>query len=249
MSRIRTIKPDISLDEKLAELGFAARLFFRDLWCHCDREGRCEDRPKKLKALIMPWDDVDCDILLSELSPHFLVRYEVDGRKYIQVRTFLKHQRPNIKESPSEIPQCPQAILDEHEKDSAGKVPAPIQHLPSTLDKGKGKEGKGMERCPSKAMDSSGFEQFWKEWPEKIGKTEAIKAWEKLRPGPELVRAIIESIKSQEQNRASLLAQNKFCPQRKNPGPWLNSRRWEDETPKILTEEETFIETVDRGQS
>ena len=122
MSRIRTIKPQISLDEELADLGFAARLFFRDFLCHCDREGRCEDRPKMLKAVIMPWDDIDVDVLISELSPKFIIRYEVEGKKYLQVRQFLKHQKPNIKEAPSIIPCCPKDILEKHEKESASTI-------------------------------------------------------------------------------------------------------------------------------
>lgn len=111
MARIRTIKPEITMDEELAELGFAARWFFINLWCHCDREGRCEDRPKMLQAKILPWDlKVDADTLLKELDPKFVIRYEVEGKKYLQVRTFVKHQRPKPEEQPSVIPPVPNGI-------------------------------------------------------------------------------------------------------------------------------------------
>ena len=134
----------MSLDEELSELGFAARLFFRDLLCHVDREGRCEDRPRMLKALIMPWDEIDVDILLSELSPKFVIRYEVDGRRYLQVRNFLKHQRPHVKESDSKIPKCPNDILKKPGKGSARTGNSGT----SPLDKGKGMDygvGKGID--------------------------------------------------------------------------------------------------------
>jgi hypothetical protein len=75
-----------------------------------------------LKAVIMPWDDIDVDVLLSELSPKFIIRYEVEGKKYLQVRQFLKHQKPNIKEAPSTIPCCPKDILEKHEKESASTI-------------------------------------------------------------------------------------------------------------------------------
>ncbi len=104
MARIRYIKPDISLDEELASKSMAARLLFRDLWCHLDKAGRCEDRPRKIKALIFPWDDVDVDRLLEELGPHFIVRYEAAGKRYIQVPGFTKHQKTHHTEKESEIP-------------------------------------------------------------------------------------------------------------------------------------------------
>ena len=140
MARIRSIKPEITLDEDLADLGFAARYFFLNLWCHCDRDGRCEDRPRKLQALILPWDpEVDANILLDELAPKFLVRYEVGGKRYIQVNKFLKHQRPHHTEIRSEIPAPP--VVKREEPRSLTVKP----RLESAC-KGEGKgEGKGME--------------------------------------------------------------------------------------------------------
>jgi len=75
------------------------------LWCLADREGRLEDRPKRIKASIFPYEDIDVDPLLTELeSRSFLVRYIVDGKGFIQINNFLKHQNPHYKEVASEIP-------------------------------------------------------------------------------------------------------------------------------------------------
>lgn len=104
MARIRSIKPELPKDEELAELSIATRYLFALLPTHADREGRLEDRPRVLKLEVFPWDDVDVDNMLEELTPRFLVRYESLGKKYIFIRQFLKHQRPNSKESPSSIP-------------------------------------------------------------------------------------------------------------------------------------------------
>ncbi len=104
MSRIRSIKPELPLDEDLAELSFAARYLFINLFCHADRNGRLEDRPKKIKAQILPWDDVDVDALLDELSCHFVLRYEAEGGKFIQIINFSKHQRPSLTEQAGIIP-------------------------------------------------------------------------------------------------------------------------------------------------
>lgn len=106
MGRIRYIKPDFFLDEHLGDLPFEARLAFAGLWCHSDREGRMQDSPKKLKAMIFPYDQVDMDTILDRLCEKpFIVRYEFDGKKYIQVLNFQAHQRPHHTEKSSLIPE------------------------------------------------------------------------------------------------------------------------------------------------
>lgn len=107
MSRIRTIKPQFFTDDELAELPLAARLLFAGLFCLADRRGRLEDRPRKIKAEVMPYDDHDVDALLWQLHQHrgrFITRYEVDGKRFIQVRNFEKHQHCHVKEPDSSIP-------------------------------------------------------------------------------------------------------------------------------------------------
>ena len=54
--RARNIKPGFFKNDTLAELEFAARLLFIGLWGLADRAGRLEDRPKKIKAEVFPYD-------------------------------------------------------------------------------------------------------------------------------------------------------------------------------------------------
>ena len=103
--RARNIKPGFFKNDTLAELDFAGRLLFIGLWGLADRAGRLEDRPKKIKAEIFPYDDVDVDSFLGELAKRsFIIRYEVDGNRYIQIVNFDKHQNPHPRETPSNIP-------------------------------------------------------------------------------------------------------------------------------------------------
>lgn len=108
MARMRTIKPGFFRNDQLAELPALARLLFVGLWTEADREGRLEDRPKKFKAVLLPYDDCmaeDVDTWLHYLHRDgFIRRYEVDGQAYIQIVNFLKHQNPHVKETPSIIP-------------------------------------------------------------------------------------------------------------------------------------------------
>jgi hypothetical protein len=105
MARARNIKPGFFLNDLLAEIEPLGRLLFAGLWTIADREGRLEDRPKKIKAAVLPYDDCDVDHLLNELSKRdFIIRYEVNGEKYIQIVKWEKHQNPHYKEVKSEIP-------------------------------------------------------------------------------------------------------------------------------------------------
>jgi len=106
MARARNIKPGFFKNEELVNLPFEVRLFFIGLWTLADREGRLEDRPKKIKMEIFPGDNVDVLDCLDKLEKSgFIHRYEIEEYKYIQIVNFLKHQNPHHKEAPSTIPE------------------------------------------------------------------------------------------------------------------------------------------------
>lgn len=105
MARARNIKPGFFCNEDMVELDFGTRLLFAGLWTVADREGRLEDRPKKIKINVFPADDVDVESMLVKLAAkNFIIRYEVEGDKFIQVTNWHKHQRPHHTEKESVIP-------------------------------------------------------------------------------------------------------------------------------------------------
>lgn len=102
--RARNLKPGFFKNEALAECSPLARLLFAGLWCLADREGRLEDRPKRIRAELLPYDDGSVDDLLSELhETGFILRYAAAGGRFIQVVNFSKHQNPHCKEQASTI--------------------------------------------------------------------------------------------------------------------------------------------------
>lgn len=105
MARSRNIKPGFFTNEDLVELDFATRLLFAGLWTVADKEGRLQDRPKKIKIDVFPADNLDIDAMLQALhDAKFVVRYEVNGARYIQIANWSKHQNPHHTEKASEIP-------------------------------------------------------------------------------------------------------------------------------------------------
>lgn len=114
MARIRYLKPEFFTDEDLAELKYETRITFAGLWCHADKAGRMEDRPKFLKAMIFPYDNVDIEKQLEALSKPknsngtpFIIRYTVESHRYIEIVHWDKHQKPHHTEKDSTFPPAP----------------------------------------------------------------------------------------------------------------------------------------------
>jgi hypothetical protein len=81
------------------------RLAYIGLWTQCDREGRFEWRPLRLKLAILPWDEADFEAVLSALAEAgFVVRYQIDVRDYGYIPAWHKHQKPHKREAQSVIP-------------------------------------------------------------------------------------------------------------------------------------------------
>lgn len=189
--RIRSVKPEVHLDEELWDLeertGFPAFRAFVGLWNYADREGRFEWRARALKAVILPYWQGDMERLLNALAETgFVTKYEVDGRMFGAVRTFTEHQSVNHKEPESKIPPPPNT-RDEPNREIPGnpgatrESPSPGPGLPSTSGKGRernGKEGNGIPsvaRVPLARAEWTAERQmivFQREW-EEVKKTTA----------------------------------------------------------------------------
>jgi len=114
MARLRTLKPGYFANEELALIHPLGRILFAGLWCWADREGRLEDRPRRLKNEILGYDECDVDALLRDLDARgFIARYEVGGERYIQVIKFWRHQKPHRSEVESVIPPNPVASTED----------------------------------------------------------------------------------------------------------------------------------------
>lgn len=105
MARARNIKPGFFQNEYLVELDFATRLCFIGLWTEADRDGKLEDRPKRLKMALFPGDNVDMDAMLNDLDRcGFIKRYSVDGIRLIRITKWHLHQSPHHTEKKSVLP-------------------------------------------------------------------------------------------------------------------------------------------------
>ncbi|MCE7762923.1 hypothetical protein GQL56_09745 [Pseudomonas putida] len=230
MARSRNIKPGFFSNEHLADLDFATRLLFIGMWTEADREGRLEDRPKRLKMALFPADNVDIEGMLDSLAVKgFIRRYEVGGMKAIQVVNWSKHQNPHVKEATSSIPaECEQLPVQGEHGASTGQAPQMHGSFPAdslSLD--------FLNLIPDSLPSSSEspaelFAKFWKLYPRKVGKVNAEKAWAKLKVDSALFARMVTALAAWTVSADWTKYGGQFIP---HPATWVNGRRWEDELP------------------
>lgn len=107
MARARNIKPAFFLNTELAEMCGFTRLAFIGMWTIADYKGCIECNIKKIKAQIMPYDDISMEGITTNLEKNGFIRfYSVQGKRYIKILNFEKHQNPhkNEREAGSDIP-------------------------------------------------------------------------------------------------------------------------------------------------
>lgn len=121
MPRIRTIKPEFWIDEKLALLVPLDRLVFLGLICVADDFGRLVDNVKTIDGMLFPYTDDTCRESLDVLaSVSRITRYSLpSGMKLIQINGWSKHQRVD-KPSRSLLPgpDSEGSVVLAYEKDS-----------------------------------------------------------------------------------------------------------------------------------
>src|SRR5574343_371911 len=114
--RSRNIKPGFFTNEILSEIPPITRLLFIGLWCYADKEGKFEWKPKKIKAIIFPYDNCDVeDMLICLHKNNFIKKYNVNGNQYGFIIKFREHQNPHPHEAKSKIPNPEEDLEGETE--------------------------------------------------------------------------------------------------------------------------------------
>ncbi len=72
-----------------------------------------------------------------------------------------------------------------------------------------------------------GFDEVYQEYPKKVGKPAALRAWKSAKVKPDEVEAILKDIAERKESLDWLKDGGQFIP---HPATYLNQRRWEDST-------------------
>lgn len=233
MARARNIKPAFFTNDDLVQLPMQDRMLFIGLWTLADREGRLEDRPMRIKMQVFPADDINVDESLTRLaSTGMLIRYEVDGGRYIEIVNFTKHQRPHVKEAASEIPPYTGENEPTPTRDSASTIPGSGEHalIPDTgyLNEDTGYLNADSDESAAREQKPTRFTEFWQAYPKKVGKGAAAKAFKAIKWREIEFPALMSALEKQKQSAQWQDEGGRFIP---NPATWLNQERWGDELP------------------
>lgn len=146
--RIRSLKPEAWQDERIGALSRDARLLFVGLITMADDEGRLRAQPAMIIGHVYPWDEITLKQLaawLAEIEAQRLIeRYEIDGRPYIALRNWKRHQRIN-RPTPSELPA------------PSSEVAAANSAANSVNDHGEAPVNSSAPLTPSRARGSEGI--------------------------------------------------------------------------------------------
>lgn len=248
MARARTIKPGFFANDTLAEVAPLGRLLFAGLWTIADRAGRLEDRPRRIKAEILPYDECDADELLDCLAARgFVLRYEQEGTRYLQILKFEQHQNPHKNEGDSRIPApegfnatpAPEPDEDDTSMDDAREehhtstVQAPEQNSTNHADHRSLNTDHRSQTTPQREGRASddAFDAFWSIYPRKEDKKGARSAWSRVRKSDHA--AIMADIQGRLAS-GRWVKGSQYIP---IPTTYLNRERWNDELspPPIAT--------------
>ena len=97
-------------------------------------------------------------------------------------------------------------------------------------DKEKEKENKKEKEKRDREESERLFNDFWTLYPRKDAKKDAVKAWNRIRPGPEMADVIMSALRKQIYCDLWTRDGGHFIPY---ASTWLNGERWKDEGTSI----------------
>ena len=234
----RIIKESICTSENIDQLTAFEETVFIRLMVNADDFGRFDGRAKILSARLFPLKNVTpeemTDALQSLVSADLVTVYEVDGKPYVHLNSWDKHQSTRASKSKYPSPSestCKQLQANEIKCKQMNANVHVIQSNPIQSESISESESEYDNRNPSPrrkepAKDDIDFEVFWQAYPRKESKPAAKKAFDKIHPDEELMQKIISSINSWKQSAQWQENGGQFIPY---PASWLNQQKWNDQ--------------------
>ena len=214
MAKGRMLQNRISKSSKIASLSSdTVRLLYTWLLSHLDINGNFYADPVMVNNLVFTRLGHSVKTVSSALdelvSAGLIIRYQIDGEVYLNYPDFFEKQ-PKLNPDREGTPDIPN-ITQESLLNNSRVTPTQINIIEDKISK-------------DKIIINEGFEEFWKTYPRKVNKKEAISSWKKAKI-PSLEK-IIQIIEKQKQSDQWLSDNGKYIPY---PSTWLNKEKWNDE--------------------
>lgn len=238
--RIRSIKPEFWRSRDIAALDWETRLLFIGLWSYVDDNGVGKDIDFDIAGDLFAPDLIGnaretvarVSRGLRTLFEHGLIyRYEVDGKPFLEIATWTRHQRIDKPNKPRyekhDSKNAVIATIPELIRESVARVSRTSNESPATGTEEQRNRGTEdikntmPDSHPAKREYSPEFERFWNEYPVKDGKKPASKAFEKA-----LRKISLDDLIGAVQRYSAWLRMTGTKP--KWAQGWLNDERWND---------------------
>ena len=182
-----------------------------------------------LKSLLHYINGGEDELLGQEKLVFAMLKSQID-RDSASYAAFTDKQRENGKKGGR--PPKANAFSDNPKNPSLFSETQESQEEEKEKDKDKDKDQEKDKdvtgaKAPSRARDGR-FDVFWANYPRKVGKEAARKAFSRLNMTNELLSQMLSAIKQQCASPQWTKDNGQYIP---NPATWLNQGRWEDVLP------------------
>ncbi len=174
--RIRSIRPEFWASEDVAAMSWDTRLIFIGLWSYVDDNGVGRDVERLIVAALFPLDEDFPEAsrrvtgALRHLSDHGqITRYVVDGKAYLHITAWSKHQRiEKASKGRYPAPTCGNAEI----REDSPTTPVPVPEMSPPGEGEKGRRGEGEKGTTSPRKRGTRL-------PESFAPTEDLVLWAK----------------------------------------------------------------------
>ncbi len=231
------IKTNIWSDPWFTELSEKGqRLFLYFLTNESTRISGIYTLPLRRIAGDMRWDDEVTKQTIKELEPKVLY---IEG--WVCITNYQRHQNVTnntkvqlaIEKELAEVPQHVLArkseiinTIHKHNSEGMGRVGIPYQNEKNASTEPQKRGGKKSGKTVDNSIYSSEFERAWSQYPRKVGKGAAWKAWQALHISPQLAELIIAKVTLYKGTKQWQKEGGQFIP---HMATFLNQRRFDDD--------------------
>lgn len=210
---------------QFGKLSNNAKLLYLGLITLADDEGRLNGNPAYLRGQVFPYEESLSvqkvkDFIDEIVEQKLIVLYEVEGTEYIKHPNWTRYQKlRKDRFATSELPNDNQTATKRQPNDNHKTT------KDSIVKHSLGKDSISIPPTPQGGDEH--FASFWKEYPKKVSKVVAQRAFIRLNPSKLLLDKILEDVRQRKESEEWQKQNGEFI---LNPATYLNQRRWEDET-------------------
>lgn len=243
MAERRMFAKSIVDSDAFMDMPTSSQMLYFHLAMRADDDGFVNN-PRKIQRMVGASDD-DMRIIASKrfilvfksgviVIKHWRIHNYLRSDRYRPTAYIEELSQLTIKENGAYTERNDAVLLLSATPDG---IPRGVPVVYQAVDKRLTQDRLGKERIvcdsdpsiPSKETEQA-FAVFWQEYPRKVGKKPALKAFAKIAPDGAMMDVILTSLRIQRKSMQWTRNNGEFIP---HPATWLAQERWTDELPDL----------------